>query len=206
VAAQCIFRYNPLLTGLFPVNNNPQIRWLGVYRVTGNDVTGFSPESDRFDGRYELIYLYNEYDPASVVDTLVIDDGYTYYLAGDRGINAYTDSAGTTMYDTTIDFVTWDLGDTVLVVKETYEYQWFYQNVDEGSSNPDSLLYLDDMDAWPSLTLLQPPLVTSMRRFRVWLVVYDDWEDETNSARGYAMRAVDGVFSYTSAYENSVKR
>ncbi len=131
---------------------------------------------------------------------------FWYFFAGDRGINTYIDSTGQVIHDTTIDIIEFEIEDTVITEKETYVYVWFYQNLDNVSSEPDSLFDVNSEEAWPSLAKLEPPIKTTMKHFRIWLMVYDEFYGEDNSPKGYAMRTVDGVFKFTEAYKKSVKK
>lgn len=204
VGSECIIRYNSLFPDYLPVNNNPVIKWLGVYRVPNKIAEEFSPENPEFAGMYYLSYLYNEFYPDSVVDTIVIDAGFTYFLAGDRGINTYIDSNGQEIHDTTIDIIKIEIGNTIIQSKELYRYQWFYQNLDNVSTEPDSLLVLNSSETWPSLTKIETPFNIEMKNFRIWLMLYDDFTGKWDSPKGYAMRTVDGVFEYTDAYIGSL--
>lgn len=201
IHGEFVIRYNSLYPNLLPVNNNPQIRWVGIYKVSNSIGKNFNPHNPSMKNKYTISYLYNEYYPEKVCDTIEIDTGFTYFLAGDEGKNVIVDFSGDTIVDTTIDFI--ENSDTK-TVPEKYTYRWFYQNVDCPSIDPDSLLTLDNMDVWYSLTELKPPLFTDMSNFKIWLVVYDEgytW----NRPRGYAIRGVQGIFRYTDAYKRSVR-
>ncbi len=205
IRSDFIIRYNSMFPEFMPVNNNPQIQWIGVYKVTGKEIEDFSPMNPKYKGKYSLSYLYNEFHPDSIIDTIEIDTGYTYYIASDRGINTYIDSTGQKITDTTLDFFEIEIGDSVIILPEIYEYEWFYQNLDDVSTEPDSLLDLSsDEESWPSLAQMILPLDTEMKRFRVWLIVYDSFEEEWARPSGFAMRTVDGVFEFTKAYKKSV--
>jgi hypothetical protein len=97
VKSDFIVRYNtkfasiPSLSAIAPVNTNPRIRWLGIYIVKGRS-TGFSmfsPFDTTYAGKWKLQYLYNELNPDSVQDTVVIDAGYSYYIAADSGMVSF---------------------------------------------------------------------------------------------------------------------
>ncbi len=206
IAAECIIRYNAMFPDFLPVNRNPRIKVINLYRVPSAIDEEFSPGNTVLAGQYERFWLYNEFYPDSVIDTVVIDTGFTFFLGGDRGINTWLDSNGQEIHDTTIDIVEFELGDIVITEKEIYDYMWFYQNLDNVSKDPDSLLIVDPDGTWPSLAWIEPPLDIDMKHFRIWLMVYDEFPGEIVSSKGYAMRTVDGVFKFTDAYKKSLKK
>ncbi len=103
-----VVRYNtrvagiPMVSAVVPVNTNPRIRWLGVYAVKGGPSRAFSPFDSAFAGKWRLQYLYNELFPDSVLDTLVVDTGYSYYMAADSGMVSYTVHSGDTLGGVTL--------------------------------------------------------------------------------------------------------
>jgi hypothetical protein len=205
INSEFIIRYNSKFPRYLPINHNPQIKWIAVYKVPDNIKDNFSPLNPNLAGKFNVTYLYNEYSPEKVVDTIEIDAKYKYFLGANYGIDTYINSSGDTVHDTTCDFVQDPAQDTVSLFPEQYYYKWFFQNTDNIDEVKDSLLTLDNSGLEPALIELSPPIFTSMKHFRIWLVVYDGFGNQYSRPRGFAMRSVDGVFKYTEAYKKSVK-
>lgn len=205
VNSEFIIRYNSKFPQYLPINHNPKIKWVAVYKVPEDISKDFSPLNPGLAGKFDEFFLYNEYSPEKVIDTIEIDDGYKYFLFADYGMNTYVNSSGDSIHDTTCDFVEYPTKDTVYTLSEQYYYKWFFQNKDNVDEVKDSLLTVGQSGSTMDLVELTPPIFTSMQHFNIWLVVYDGFGDQYNRPRGYAMRSLDGVFKYTEAYKKSVK-
>jgi hypothetical protein len=81
---------------------------------------------------------------------------------------------------------------------ETYNYKWFYQNVNNVTDQDDSLMQIDDNGS--ACIEMKPPDNTEMRTFRAWAATYDQIEGQWTRPRGMCVRAVRGVFRFSSAY------
>jgi hypothetical protein len=204
IHSEFTIRYNSLFPEFMPVNHNPEIKWLGVYKVPKKISKNFCPMNPAMINQFSITYLYNEYYPEKVCDTIEIDTGYTYFVGGNEGVNLYVNSQGDTIVDTTYDMFRIKQGDSVSSVPESYTYKWFYQN-DDTPVTADSLLELSNLDTWFSITELKPPLFTVMKEFNIWLVIYDDFYGSWNHPKGYAVRGVKGTLKYTEAYRKSVE-
>jgi hypothetical protein len=205
VSSEIIVRYNSRFPQHLPVNNNPRIKWIAVYKVPENLSNNFSPKKPELAGKFTVTYLYNEYSPQALSDTIEIDKGYRYFLDSDSGLNTYVSPSGDTIHDTTCDFTQIRTNDSVYTFPEQYTYSWFFQNEDDLDEVKDSLLTVIDGNSGSTLKELSPPVFTSMKHFKLWLVVYDEFPDQWSRPRGFAMRSVCGVFKYTDAYKKSVK-
>lgn len=205
VNSEFIIRYNSKFPKYLPINHNPQIKWIAVYKVPDNISSNFSPLDPNLAGKFNESFLYNEYSPEKVVDTIEIDAGYKYFLFADYGTNTYVNLSGDTIHDTTCDFVEYPTKDTVYNLPESYFYRWFFQNMDNVDEVKDSLLTVGESGSEMDLAELTPPVFTSMKHFKIWLVVYDGFGGQYDRPKGYAMRSVSGVFKYTEAYQKSVK-
>jgi hypothetical protein len=207
---------------LIPVNHPPKIRWIGVYKVEGSNVSSFDPSDPSFFGKCTISYLYNEMFPDSVNDTVLIDKGYTYFLAADSGIVTYTLKAGTKVVesvngtDTGWKVLTRDsaIADTSLdryhvisartgrdtTQAETFNYDWQYQDLDLDSvSMPlDSLMVLSG-GSDPVVRML-PSLDTKFTHAHIWTTVYDFFLGEYNRPSAFAIRNTDVYFKYSDAY------
>jgi hypothetical protein len=216
---------NTPLASIVPVNHNPTLRWIGVYKVKSNIGTSFYPGNPDYAGNYTLTYLYNQIFPDSVSDTVVIDSGYTYYVAADSGIMTYTlkagDSAGigsnrhiltadSIVSDTTRDkyHVISDATHRDTIEMETFNYDWLYQNlaVDATTLPLDSLMSLPGASDQGGGRLepileLRPSRDAAMTHGKIWAVVYDYRLGELNRPVGFAIRGLDIFFKYTDAYK-----
>lgn len=222
VKSEFTIRYNSRfkttpLAGMFPVNRNPAVRWIGVYKVNKSEiqrgtVLGGGPT---LTGNDSLTFLYNEFMPWKVNDTILIDKNYDYYLAADSGTVAFTLKAGdsilidggkrvvtsdTTVFgDTMIDkrFIRFDsaTGNPVYDY-ENYTYDWEYQNMalDSVTLPEDSLFVI----AGGSRQVVQflPSMDTKMTHARIWVTVSDHLLGELNRPVGQTIRTVDLYFKY----------
>jgi hypothetical protein len=80
----------------------------------------------------------------------------------------------------------------------TYNYMWFYQNLEYNAENADTLMLIDNNES--ALVEMRPPRLTSIHRFRVCLCVYDQFPGIWNRPRGETVRMANGVFRYSEAY------
>jgi hypothetical protein len=225
-------RYNRRLqntpfAAVFPVNDPPKVRWVGVCKVKGTDVKSFFPADPAFEGRFSLHYLYNEIFPDSVSDTVVIDTGYTYYLAADSGMVRYTLKAGTKIIDSIRgdDTLAHVLQNDSIVADtsrnrrrivtgsgkeinemETFFYVWQYANLDLDSvSMPlDSLMVLSP--AGESVVRMLPSLDPKFTHARIWTSIYDMLLNDYNRPRAFAFRETNVHFRYTEGYRRAMAR
>ncbi|MBD3345608.1 MAG: hypothetical protein GF401_11150 [Chitinivibrionales bacterium] len=201
--AEFVVRFNtnfkdiPKLSQAIQVNNNPEVRWMGVYKVEGDNVFSFDPLE--FTGEYEFFCFFNEADQSCTFDSVIlIDTGYSYFIAADSGI-VQTDAG----LDTTRDAYIQKVNGKDTIVLEEYFFQWFYENLDESTLPQDSLFILERFDQDP-IARIYPPLDTQMRHFKVWVAVYDEFFGEFSRPRGMTLRQIEGVLEYTDAYKNQV--
>jgi hypothetical protein len=221
---------NTLFAALFPVNDPPKVRWIGLCKVTGNDIADFLPSDPDFAGKYSLSYLYNEIAPDSVCDTVVIDSGYTYYLAADSGMIHYTLKSGAKIVDSirgsdtawrTLEndsviadtsrnsrFVQTIRGKKIIdtMEMETFFYDWQYENrnLDSVTMPLDSLMTLSPTGE--SFVRMLPSLDTNLTHARIWTTVYDFLLDEYNRPRAFAFRQIDIYFTYTERYKRTLRQ
>jgi hypothetical protein len=185
-------KYRVPLPGISPINNNPSVHWVGICKVPRQYAYGFSLDAPDLKNKYTLTYLYNS-DAPSIVDGIIdIDTGYSYFLAADNSIYSSVDSQGTVHSDTAWDTFIDKNGNTQY---ETYNYMWFYQNLDSANNDEDSLMLIDNGKS--PLIEMRPPLEPIMTHFKICLCVYGIW----NRPRGETVRMVNGVFRYSEAYK-----
>jgi hypothetical protein len=194
------FRGQPMVAAFVPVNTNPRIRWLGVYRVKGGGML-FSPNDPDFTGKFSLQYLYNELYPDSVADTVVIDTGYSYYIGADSGIVSYMRN-DTLVSDTSRDKICSPAGTCQL---ETFWYDWFYQNLalDSVTLPLDSLVTAARTSE--PVTMMLPSADPHMTAAYFWVVVYDEYLGQFNRPLGMCKRGAPCYFKYTDAYKSKKK-
>jgi hypothetical protein len=204
VRSEIIIRYNSLFPDFLPVNNNPEIKWIAIYKVPSGSSECFSPHNVDAKGRSSVTYLYNTFFPDSVADTVVIDTGYSYFLACNKGIDFHLNTSGDTINDTTCDFLELP-GDSAVSVPEEYDYRWFFQNVDSIDEVKDSLLVLLDGTTGPGTIQIKIPVNTAMKHFKIWVVVSDFITGMYSRPKGFAVGSGEGVFKYTDAYKKKVK-
>jgi hypothetical protein len=199
VRSEVVIRYNNLFKDYLPVNNNPAIKWVAVFKVPIDQSTNFFMNNPVENGSYQPMYLYNQRSPQTVMDTIVIDTGYNYFIGCNRQIELYVDKNGDTLEDTTCDFVESRMTPGNMI-PEDYNYKWFFQNMDNVNEHNDSLIVFDYENSGNAYLKISPPVYTSMQHFKLWVVVYDQATDPASRTPGYSMRSVNGVFKYTDAY------
>jgi hypothetical protein len=196
IVASFRIKYHVPILGVVPVNNNPDISWLAVYKVPSNYAMNFSPNEPSLSGKFTTTYLYNKNNPSICDSNVAIDTGYAYFLAADDGV-VRNGSSIDTLRDTSTD---WN-GNRI---RETYNYKWFYQNVDMVTDYEDSLMNIDNSTS--SYIEMKPAYNTEMKHFKVWVAVYDELEDRWWRPRGMCVRGVKGVFRFSNAYINRMSQ
>jgi hypothetical protein len=194
VKTDFVVRYHSKFPSLFPVNNNPSIKWIGIYKVKDEISKNFQPFDTASKGKFELFYLYNTFTPEKLTDTILIEKDYSYFIASNTQIPFFVNPNGDTLIDTVCDFVKID----TLSIPESFNYKFFFQNIDKTDEVPDSLLVINNENT--SMAKLNPPVFTSMKQFRIWVVLYDSFNNEWSRPRGCDIQSVKGVFKYSDGY------
>ena len=196
VVSSFAVRYHSRFPEYLSVNHNPSLSWMAVYRVPRSNAMGFDPFCTGPDAAVFKQYLFNAAYPDSVDTRVMIDTGYSYFLACDNGI-LHKDSIGVILYDTLWDS---EINGNGAPVRESYAYKWFYQNGEMVANDMDSLLVIDDYASGP-FAEFKPPITTAMRHFNVWVAVTDRFGGSFwYRPVGMAVKGVSGEFSYTDAY------
>jgi len=171
------------------VNRNPNLQWIAVYDVARGKVNSFDSTA-----KYSptVKYLFYPRHPDSVVDTIAIDSGHTYYLVADSGIiGGDTDMQ-------TYSYLSLNSG-SVFTARENFDYQWFYKDLDYRSSMVyDSLIMFAGSNTVGNARRFLTPLDTAMHHFEFYCVVRDSRLDF--EAPGVSEYAVTGYFKYTESY------
>ena len=158
------------------VNRNPVIDKVQLFKVYGNK-SSLDPQSGDIKKVYDLM---------AGPDTISIDKGYTYFLKA---------SVADSLIDTSFNFRSGN--DTT----ELIYYKWFYRNNDELSDIAMDDLMKIGLPTFDSNTVkMYPSLDKRMKHFSMWLAVYDDLYGVRLRPRGFAFRAIDGVFRYPDNY------
>jgi len=197
VLSTCAVRFNSRYPEYLPVNNNPQISWVTAYAVPRSEATNFDPYGQTLPPGVRTWRLFDGRNPASTDTTIVVDTGYSYFFACDNGIHTATDSSGDVTLDTLWEGVPSENGS---LKRESISYMWFFQNVDSYSEDPDSMLVIDNSSSHPVIEF-KPPILTSMRRFKIWVSAKDELYSSTAyRPNGIGVCGVAGVFTYTDEY------
>ncbi|MGE5671014.1 MAG: hypothetical protein ACM31E_06180, partial [Fibrobacterota bacterium] len=85
-----------------------------------------------------------------------------------------------------------------LSIPESFNYKYFFQNLDKTNEVQDSLLVIDNENS--NIAKLNPPVFTSMKHFKIWVVLYDSFNAEWSRPRGCDIQSVTGVFKYGDGY------
>jgi hypothetical protein len=158
------------------VNRNPVIENVKLYKVSGNK-SSFDPQSSDIKKVYDL---------GGVSDTIYIEKGYSYFLKA---------SVDESLIDTSFSF------ENGHGIPELLYYKWFYRNNDELSDVAmDDLMKIVLPTFDSSRVQMYPSLDKRMKHFSIWLAVYDDLYGVSLRPRGFAFKAMDGVFKYSADY------
>ena len=186
-------RYNSAYSSLPTVktNTNPTIKWLGIYKVKGEGLQSFDPA--KHIQPYELFRLYS-YKDSILSDTVVIDKGYSYFVATESG---NFDSVPS------LDFET----NTMTANIETHFFSWYFMfDKTEQTGISQNLLpnVVQNMNA--KTEIFFPSLHTNIKHFVMWVNVYDYFIKVRLRPEGSSLKEVNGVFSYTQAYIDHIKK
>ncbi len=197
VLSRFFIKYHPELIARTPPNNNPDVSWAGICTVPDTSALGFSPFDPAARGKFTMTYLYNRHNPAQCDSVILIDTGYAYFLVADNGISERIDSTGAMHIDTSWEYLVNEDGSRRYA---TYQYHWFYQNVDAASDDDDSAM-VQIQDAPSACLEMKPPRDIAMKRFRVWVALSAEMPYRWSSLKGTCVRRLHGEFKFTDAYK-----
>jgi hypothetical protein len=178
------------------VNKNPTIDWMGIIKVPQANFNNIDSLSTT---PYKFQYLYNYAHPDSVNDTVIIDSGCTYFVVADSGGSDSRSPRQIYTYFSTQD-------NAMIVDTETYNYSWFYTNLDYNAGMVMDSLLLFGEGRSRSMRQLLPPVDTAMHRFTLYLTIRDERRPDAGATPGEAFKSVNGYFSYTAAYARHTTR
>ncbi|MGD9200374.1 MAG: hypothetical protein PVI26_02325 [Chitinispirillia bacterium] len=186
-------RYNSAFSSLPTVktNTNPTIQWTGIYKVKGEGLQSFDPAIHTQS--YELFSLYS-YKDSTPSDTVVIDKGYSYFVAAESG-----------NFDSipSFDFKT----NSVKKDYETHFFNWFFMfDKTEQAGIPQNHLPNVEQVMDAKTEIFIPSLDANIKHFTMWVNVYDYYIKERLRPEGSALKEVNGVFSYTQEYIDHAKK
>jgi len=178
-----IIRYNRSIRedakiNAIPVNRNPVVDSIVVYKVKGKNVSTFDSKSS-LKSTTPHIWLYNPQSP--VEDPVIeVEDGYTYFL------EAFSSSR----LDSSI---TMGGKDTL----ETHYAYWQFQLDPKEAGGVHFSRYMDIGGGMGnSLSILTPPSNTDIKKFTLWVTVIDDFLNEMNRPEASTLAEVSGRFVY----------
>jgi len=195
VGAQFTIKYHMGLSTVTPPNNNPDISWVGICKVPDRYALGFEFFDPLSTGKFTMTYLFNKNNPGLCDSIIDIDTGNAYFLVADNGIMTRTDSAGGIVADSAMDVIMDNYGNRIV---ETFNYKWFYQNVNNVSDHDDTLMQINDDGS--ACIEMKPPGMVSMNAFRVWVATYDQMQSQQFRPTGMCVRPVHGIFRFSQEY------
>ncbi len=169
-------RYNNLFSSaqFVPVNRNPRIDSIGVYKVKGQNILRF--DSEKYE--YEFIKLYGR-DETSSIATIPVAKGYTYFIA------AFTGDLDETI---TLD------GNTIL---EQHNCLWFLKDPIQHVNYTKWAAVQSDGSL---IGTLYPPLNPQITDLTCWLQVFDNSTNETFRPSGSTLAEFHATFEYVPGY------
>jgi hypothetical protein len=191
-------RYNRFfkqITGVY-VNHNPALRYIAVHKVKGGPreflalKDGDTTYCINFDGSGSSAVLGRT---VVVTDTVLIDTGYTYYVASDSGI-----------IDTLASTETRDMARTFdghEYLETLYSQLFYHQDPDEVgtiSSNDQTIIN----SSGNFVDQLLPPLDTSITHINLWVQIYDYYLGELFRPYGSTTKETRINFKFTQGYKD----
>jgi len=205
VRYNCRFQSVSALARRLPVNHNPALRFIALYKVQG-DTSTFDPNDSRRS--FSMNYLQTVIPGTFANDTMEIDTGYSYFLGTDTGIVSYRGNDGMTINDTDIDRT------TILYTKtsqtavsydsikdEYFSYKWFYEQHGGRASADNNDEMTLEQEQGKSIAKLHPPLDLSVSGCTIWVKIIDGLYSNAPRPTGISQSTVRCVFRYTDAYK-----
>jgi hypothetical protein len=175
-------RYNSLLrytAGIksVPINHNPGIDNIVVYKVAGKNILSFNNKSDR---KYTTTRLERYMYCGDTCDNVIyVEDGYTYFLeASTSGSLDYT----RTMSDS--------------LVEEIHHADWQFQLDSKEANGVHHSAYMDIGGNMGGLARLTPPSNKRIKKFTLWVTVTEEVINELNRPEASMLAEVSGRFEY----------
>jgi hypothetical protein len=187
-------RYNSRFASLpafnIPVNRNPRIDSIGIYKVHASPLTTFNPSSPAHN--YEFIPVAD-----TGVTPVVIDKGYTYFMSVATGIVDSTLSIDAAMGNGT-------------PLPEQHLVLWYVEfdkdEMDEVSPYDLPDIGGDDFSGGKHQSTIAPSRDVRISGCTAWVKVTDQFLNEYYRPQGSALREVRLSFTYTDAYRTSLRK
>jgi hypothetical protein len=194
------------------INRNPIVSFVGLYKIRGTrSLSGLGDLRDG-DSTFRLYAPDTTFDPALMgrrenlvdSDTILIEPGYTYYLAVDSGVFAgrsVLDSSQALLFNV-------DDGSVTLapVRPERFSTLWWNQPVAEEAAGVASEDLFVTQSGGGILCAAYPPLTTAISKVTLWVQVFDEFWGEWHRPRGSALVETELHFRYSEAYVDSLGR
>jgi len=170
-------RYNRRLRAAgvnVPVNRNPVVDSIVVYKVEGKNITNFD-NKNAGNRQYTSVRLDKSKDPV-----ILAEDGYTYFLEAFSGSSV----------DRSI----------TMGGKDTLEAHYAYWQFQLDPAEAGSVHFSRYMDTGGgmggSLSILTPPTDRGITKFTLWVTVKDEFLNEMNRPEASTLAEVSGRFEY----------
>lgn len=190
IRSNYVVRYNSKLTGLSGVpiyeNTNPQVGFVGIYKVKGADLASF--DTTIHDQEYELFQLFGPADSTDSITTIVIEKGYTYFFtASSSGL----DSA------ISLDFA---FQQKPANATETHFFMWYFQHDSSEIEGVDAYDFLKISNDNSPTIVITPPEDKRVKSFVLWVEVWDYFLNEMTRPMASSVKEVRGKFSYSEEF------
>jgi hypothetical protein len=193
---------NPLVL----VNHNPDPFWMGIYKIKNRaNMYTFSPV--KMDSTDTLFCLFTKDTsamsrPCRFTDTILIDEGYTYYMAADSGIVTRPKN-GAPVTDTLLER---GLSNSGTLGYETYSYLWFCQadTAEFRNGNTQNLMIINNGGGY--YNNIAPPLDTAIHNVAIWLRMSDFFPNGGTRPSAVTVTQTHVVLAYTPGYAASAKK
>jgi hypothetical protein len=185
IVSYCPVRYNRKLHHIdnnITCNYNPHITRMGIYRVYQNNLTYFDPS--KHTQRHDTIVLYdreNTIDNKEYVLHIEKDESYFLFAQSDTTQQVYSFSGAQ--------------------VKETYYFEWFYQqnfSGDDSISTDEQMALLSNADG--PIIPLHPAATRSIDHSSIWVQVRDDAKGPRLYPTGSSVFRTNLYFTYSDEY------
>ena len=190
-----LFQDIPALAERLPVNRNPFIPFVYLYKVSG-DTSDFDPEKPARPYTIRELAAIDSRNE-NLPDTIDIDTGYSYF------VNANNTIADKYLIPYPVKNDPSKVKDSI--VSEKFSYFWFYEQHGGSSSSADDGMTLQQ-DEFESTIKLYPPLDLDVTGCTIWVNVVDYLESKAPRPHGSDMTSVRCVFRYTDAYRRAMGR
>jgi hypothetical protein len=185
IVSYCSVRYNRKFNRIdnnISCNHNPLITRMGIYRVYQNNLSFFDPS--KHTQRHDTIVLFDRdkrIDNRKFTLNIEKDESYFLFAQSDTPQQIYS------------------LSDTL--VKETYYFEWFYQQDftgDDSVSTEERMALLSNADG--PIIPLHPAATRSIDHSSIWVQVRDDAKGPRLYPTGSSVFRTNIFFTYSDEY------